>query len=307
VAYPQIAAFARLANGDVAPVRSIAGQATMISRADHDLQYNAATDEFVNANPEAQSVMTFRGGANGEEAPIRVIQGPHTQIGFPNHGIGLDNIHNELFIVDKEYVLVFPRTATGDVAPLRVIRGPNTMLLNARGVAVDPVRNVLLVGTDSGLLVFDRTANGDAKPRAIITGPMSGIRSRPPVNLKDLTEEQIEERRRGGQGVAIQNMRLSPKGYLVSVQGRVAVPQDQSTVAGPDGKGNANGLPAGITAWSIDDMMKISGKGDVPVAFVLSNPAGKMAGGSMALNPNNKEVILGGLHSLEMYSFPEIF
>ena len=53
--------------------------------------------------------------------------------------------------------------------------------------------------------------------------------------------------------------------------------------------------------------MKISGKGDVPAAFVLSNPAGKMAGGSMALNPNNKEVILGGLHSLEMYSFPEIF
>jgi len=307
VAYPQIAAFARLANGDVAPVRSIAGQATMISRADHDLQYNPATDEFVNANPEAQSVMTFRGGANGEEAPIRVIQGPHTQIGFPNHGIGLDNIHNEIFIVDKEYILVFPRTATGDVAPLRVIRGPNTLLFNARGVVVDPVRNVLLVGTDSGLLVFDRTANGDAKPRAIISGPLSGIRSRPPVNEKDLTEEQIQERRRGGQGVAIQNMRLSPKGYLVSVQGRVAVPQDQSTVAGPDGKGNANGLPGGITVWSIDDMMKISGKGDVPALFVLSSPTGKMAGGSMALNPNNKEVILGGLHSLEMYSFPEIF
>jgi hypothetical protein len=251
--------------------------------------------------------MTFRGGANGEEAPIRVIQGPHTQIGFPNHGIGLDNIHNEIFIVDKEYILVFPRTATGDVAPLRVIRGPNTLLYNARGVVVDPVRNVLLVGTDSGLLVFDRSADGDAKPRAIISGPLSGIRSRPPVNEKDLTEDQIQERRRGGQGVAIQNMRLSPKGYLVSVQGRVAVPQDQSTVAGPDGKGNANGLPGGITVWSIDDMMKISGKGDVPALFVLSSPTGRMAGGSMALNPNNKEVILGGLHSLEMYSFPEIF
>ena len=84
---------------------------------------------------------------------------------------------NEIFVVDKEYVLVFPRTATGDVAPLRLIRGPNTLLLNARGVIVDPVRNVLLVGTDSGLLVFDRTADADAKPRAIITGPLSGIAS----------------------------------------------------------------------------------------------------------------------------------
>ena len=306
MAYPQIAAFARLANGNVTPVRSIAGQKTMISRADHDIQYNPATDEFVNANPQAQAIMTFRGDSNGEAAPIRVIQGPHTQIGYPNHGIGLDNIHNEIFVVDKEYVLVFPRTAMGDVAPLRVIRGPNTMLLNGRGVIVDPVRNVLLVGTDSGLLVSDRTADGDAKPRAIITGPLSGIRSRTPPAADASDEATIAERRRGGQGVAIQNMRLSPKGYIVAVQGRVTVPQDQSTVTGPDGSGNA-GLPGGITAWSIEDIMKVSGKGDVPAAFVLSNPAGKMAGGSMALNPNNKEAILGGLHSLEVYSFPEIF
>jgi hypothetical protein len=183
VAYPQIAAFARLANGNVTPVRSIAGQKTMISRADHDIQYNPATDEFVNANPQAQAIMTFRGDSNGEAAPIRVIQGPHTQIGYPNHGIGLDNIHNEIFVVDKEYVLVFPRTATGDVAPLRLIRGPNTMLLNARGVIVDPVRNVLLVGTDSGLLVFDRTADG-------LRRRFLGIVQEPPGRVQRLLQAQ---------------------------------------------------------------------------------------------------------------------
>lgn len=278
----------------------------MISRADHDIQYNAPTDEFVNANPQAQAIMTFRGDSNGEAAPIRVIQGPHTQIGYPNHGIAVDNIHNEIFVVDKEFILVFPRTATGDVAPLRVIRGPNTMVLNARGGIVDPVRNVLLVGSDSGLLVFDRSADGDAKPRAIITGPLSGIRSRTPPAAEASDAETIAERRRGGQGVAIQNMRMTPKGYIVAVQGRVTVPQDQSTGRAPDGSGNF-GLPGGITVWSIDDMMKVSGKGDVPAAFVLSSPTKKMAGGSIALNPNNKEVILGGLHSLEVYSFPEIF
>jgi len=302
VAYPQIAAFARLANGNVAPARSIAGQNTMISRADHDLQYNAATDEFVNANPEAQAIMTFRGDSNGEAKPIRIIQGPHTQIGFPNHGIGLDNVHNELFIVDKEYILVFPRTAVGDVAPLRVIRGPNTMLDNARGVVVDPVRNVLLVGTNNGLLVFDRTADGDAKPRAIISGPLSGINRRVPAS----ESEALAERRGGGGGPAIGAMRLSPKGYLVSVRGRVTTPQDQSNLPAPDGSGNGK-LPGGITAWRIDDIIKIQGRGDVPPAFVLSNPTGKMAGGSIALNPNEKEVFLGGLHSLEVYSFPEIF
>jgi len=44
VAFPQIAGFARLANGDAAPVRRIAGQATLISRADHDLEYDSVND-----------------------------------------------------------------------------------------------------------------------------------------------------------------------------------------------------------------------------------------------------------------------
>lgn len=54
-------------------------------------------------------------------------------------------------------------------------------------------------------------------------------------------------------------------------------------------------------------MTKINGKRDVPAAYVLSNPTGRLAGGSIALDPNGKEVFLGGLHSLEVYSFPEIF
>jgi hypothetical protein len=99
---------------------------------------------------------------------------------------------------------------------------------------------------------------------------------------------------------------MTPKGYLVSVRGRVAAPQDQSSLPAADGKGNG-GLPAGITAWRMDDIAKVQGHGDIPPAFVLSSPTGKMAGGSMALNPNEKEVFLGGLHSMEVYSFPEIF
>lgn len=267
----------------------------MISRADHDLQYNPATDEFVNANPEAQAIMTFRGDSNGEASPIRIIQGPHTQIDFPNHGIGIDNVHNELFLVDKEFILVFPRTATGDVAPLRVIRGPDTMLQNARGVVVDPARNLLLVGTNNGLVIFDRTASGNAKPRAIIYGPMSGIMRRRPTNEADAATE----RRSGGGQPAIGSLRMTPKGYLVSVGGRVATQPDERTSAGPGG--------SGIVAWRLDDLMKIQGRADVPPAFVVSNPTGKMAGGSLALNPNEKEVFVGGHNSLEVYSFPEIF
>ena len=83
MAFPQIAGFARLANGDAAPVRRIAGQATLISRADHDLEYDSVNDEFIVGNPEGGAILVLRGGSSGEEPPVRVIQGPHTEINDP--------------------------------------------------------------------------------------------------------------------------------------------------------------------------------------------------------------------------------
>ena len=176
---PQIGAFARLADGNAAPVRSIAGQSTKLSRAAHDITYDAVNDEIIMANPSAQAVLTFRGGADGDEAPLRVIQGPHTHIQSPGYGVTVDAVHDELFVVEgrsqntfgerrEEYILVFDRTTNGDATPKRVIRGPDTMLQNAQAIEVDPVRDLIAVGTDNGLLIFNRTDNGNVKPRAVI-------------------------------------------------------------------------------------------------------------------------------------------
>ena len=53
--------------------------------------------------------------------------------------------------------------------------------------------------------------------------------------------------------------------------------------------------------WSITD------NGNVPPLFRLVNPNGQIGGGRVALNPKEKEVILGGRTFVTMYSFPEIF
>jgi hypothetical protein len=275
VAFPQIAGFARLANGDAAPVRRIAGQATLISRADHDLEYDSVNDEFIVGNPEGGAILVFRGGASGEEPPVRVIQGPHTQINDPGYGTFSDPVHNELYVCEKEYILVFSRTAKGDVPPLRVIQGPNTLLKNARGIQVDPVRNIIFAATNNGILLFNRTDNGDVAPRAAIKGPMSGIRT------------------------TIQNFRLSPKGYLVAVMnggGRRGVDDEATRPRG-----------GGITAWSMDDMAAAHGTADIAPAFVLANPKGRVEGQRIAINPKAKEVMVGGERAVEVYSFPEIF
>ena len=299
MAYPQIAAFARLANGNVAPTRSIAGQSTKIGRASHDVYYDETHDELVVGSANGQAVITLRGGANGDEKPLRIIQGPHTQLQSPGYGVYVDEAHNETWVVEgrdrpgEEYILVFPRTGNGDVAPIRVIKGPDTKLKNARNIVVDPVRNLVAVSSNNGCLVFNRTDNGNVAPRAIIRGP-------------------------GG------NFRLiASKGYIISAQGGGGGDDDEDAPRGGRGGGGGRGgegggnrggggggearggagggRNGGIAVWSITD------NGNVPPLFRLVNPNGNIGGGRVALNPKEKEVILGGRTFVTMYSFPEIF
>src|SRR5437016_6352345 len=178
-----MAAFARLATGNVAPARVIQGQLTRLSRTTHGIAYDATHDEIVAPNPLAAAVVIFRGGAVGEEAPVRTIQGARTGLSRPET-VAVDEKNNEIVVGDPgdRRVLVYRRTADGDAAPLRTIQGPKTKLLQVVGVAVDPVRDLLVVSTYSrlpggvtGLLIFGRTDQGDVAPRRVIAGPRSGI------------------------------------------------------------------------------------------------------------------------------------
>jgi hypothetical protein len=217
---------------------------------------------------------------------------------MPGYGVYVDATHNEIFVVEgrdrpgEEYILVFPRTATGDVAPIRVIKGPDTMLKNARSMAVDSIRNLIAVTSNNGMLIFNRTDNGNVKPRAIIRGPGGNFRL------------------------------LESKGFIVSAGGGGGDaggggdsedgerPNTGARGAGGEGRGGGGGNAAArgsvLRVWSITD------NGNVPPLFELRNPNGGRGGGGnrVALNPKEKEVILGGAgipESVEIYSFPELF
>jgi hypothetical protein len=176
VAHPQIAVFARLANGQAEPVRRIEGQSTLLSRTMHGIAYDEVADRIIVPAQFSQAILSFKGDAKGEEPPVRVIQGAHTEIRRADR-VAVDPIRKEIFVGDGGQVLVFPADANGDVAPLRAIRGPDTMLGGEGGgvpaIAVDPVAKVLVVAT-RGLLIFDITANGNVKPLRVITGDGAG-------------------------------------------------------------------------------------------------------------------------------------
>jgi DNA-binding beta-propeller fold protein YncE len=165
VGHPQIAAFARLANGGAKAVRAIAGQNTLFTRTIHDMAYDPVRDEILVPGFYNFSVLTFRADANGDVAPVRKIMGPSTQI-VNNDALAVDWIHGEIFVPVDNKVLVFPRDADGDVKPIRVLEG-----VRPSRVTIDPVHNLMIVSGNGGLRIFDRMANGNAKPLRFITGP----------------------------------------------------------------------------------------------------------------------------------------
>lgn len=293
MAHPQIAAFARVANGSAAPARKVEGQKSVLSRVMHSIVYDSVHDEIVVPHYFAQGILTFRGGVNGEEPPIRIIQGPHTRLRVPDR-LDVDPVHDEIFVPQGEEVLVFPRTAVGDVAPIRILKGfPETV--SAIAVGVDPIHNLLVVGMErregergeigdggrteigrseiergggaaEGLYIYNRTDAGNAKPRAVIGGPKNRINIGGPFVVYPPREE-----------------------IIVPIRGKSGVLASDADFVG---------------VWSLKD------NGDVPPRWTIGGPKGALEHvHGVALNPKHKEIIISDkrTNSVLTYSFPEMF
>ena len=168
--HPQIAVFARLANGAPKPVRQIHGQSTLLSRTVHAIAYDEIHDEIVVPNQFAQALLTFRGGANGEEPPLRFINGPDTQLEAPDR-LGIDPANNDIYVPESDRLLVYPREGQGNVVPIRILETDTPGGMGG-AVAVDALHN-LIVTAGSSIKIFDRKANGKVTPLRTIGGPKS--------------------------------------------------------------------------------------------------------------------------------------
>jgi DNA-binding beta-propeller fold protein YncE len=274
VAHPQIAVFARLAEGGAKPLRRVEGQGSMLGRTMHGIVYDPIHDEFTVPQQFAQAILTYKGSANGEEPPVRIIQGPHSKLDAPEH-LEVDPVHNEIFVPTRHAsILVFARDGEGDVAPIRVLEGPDTLLTGDNVIAVDSVHNLLLVGTSVGrgqarLLIFNRTDSGNVKPKAVIGGPKSKLNS-------------------FGGPIAV----YPPKDeIIVSVEG-----------TGPYAELSSDEAYVGV--WSIND------NGDVPAKWTIGGPRGifRMPRG-IALDVKNKNMLVSDkrLNAVLTFHFPELF
>ena len=180
--------------------------------------------------------------------------------------------HDEIYIPNRNAILVFPREAEGDVAPIRIIQGPDTRLIRAGSLAVDPVNDLIVVGFSpyedqtGGLLIFNRTDSGNVKPRAVIQGPKTEIHR--------INQLQV----------------YPPKGWIVATQPGIIDEQEPEGVF--------------IGVWSVRD------NGDVPPRWKIGGPKSLMKKPrGVVLNPKHKELIVADmrLNSMLTYYFPEMF
>lgn len=316
---PRISAFARLANGNVAPDRIIEGQNTKLSRTMHGIAYDEVHDEILIPVALSGAVLVFRGGAMGEEPPVRVIQGQRTQLVRP-HTIAVDPVNGEIIVGDpsNRSITIFDRKANGNVAPIRMLRGPKTSIHTVVGVGVDPQRGLIFGASrsigevDSGILMFRRGDTGNVEPLRKITGPRTGALGR----FRQLAVDS----QRGRVYLAVQAFRKQqttptksadlyndPKA-LAELQRRAAEEESGERERSDDRRRDAGArslITIGfIGGWDMNDA------GDVPPRWLIRGPATKSSGfAGVALNPVHGEIygVGAGFNGFLSYFVPQFF
>ena len=107
--------YTRTANGNIAPLRAIAGAATGISTP-FGMVVDTVNDEVIVANEGANSITVYGRTASGNVAPLRTIIGAATLMNGAT-SLALDTVNNELMVANLfgNSITVYSRTANGNV------------------------------------------------------------------------------------------------------------------------------------------------------------------------------------------------
>ena len=176
--------FRRTANGNVAPLRTLAGPATQLMRP-VGVFVDPTRNELLVSDAEQGTVSVFPRTANGNSAPLRRIGGPATGL-VDTRGIALLGT-SEVVVADlgrgvitggfddtDDAVLFFARNATGNVSPLRRINGPASGVLGPNAVAVVSPSLQLGGGRFGVQAVFRTASGGRGDGRTVMLTPDTG-------------------------------------------------------------------------------------------------------------------------------------
>jgi DNA-binding beta-propeller fold protein YncE len=119
---PSITVYARTGSGNVAPLRTIQGEATKLDNAKPIFVDSERHEIVVADGSPTDALLFFDRNANGNVEPLRVIQGNKTGLSNPT-GVFVDPQHDEILVANwgNHTITVYPRGAEGNIEPVRVI------------------------------------------------------------------------------------------------------------------------------------------------------------------------------------------
>jgi NHL repeat len=167
-----ITVYAAGAEGNVAPIRTIAGTKTLLNHP-AGIAIDSQDELYVANQTNLNSRITiYASNANGDVAPIRTIGGKKTGLNYP-WGLAFDSQSN-LYVGNQTNpgsVTVYAPTANGNAAPLRTIAGLATKLAEPAGLAVDASGYLYAVDTQGyqAVVIFAPGSNGNATPSSYFT------------------------------------------------------------------------------------------------------------------------------------------
>jgi len=291
-----ILVYAKNADGDIAPARSIAGSNTGLytpSSVKLDTLNNEifAVNQFYDLSSKlGDSITVYSGDAVGNATPIRTIAGAKTRLlsdwtrppgSNPNgpSGMIIDNSHNEIIVVNAftHSILFFDRNANGDISPIRTISGPATGLDRPLDLFLDAVNDEIFVSnfTNNSITVYSRTGSGDVAPLRTIIGAATKLDGPLGIIVDNVSNEII---------VANYVDTLTPNSYITTYP-RLAngdIPPKR-TISGPD-----TGLDGPLLGISLD-----TGNDELAAAVRGSPPSIRIFNKTDVGNTPPKRTIVG--------------
>lgn len=185
--FSSLRVYPRTADGDVAPLRSIYGDATTLNNPINivlDTTHGELVTNSYEAGGAGAGLLAFSRTADGDAAPLRFVAGPSTPFassGYTNflaYDPGAGELYADAYPGGEPGYVVYARTASGDVPPSRAVSGIETGIRYLYGMAYDVANDRVIVvnydehgGPPPSLNVFASSADGDVVPVLTVSGP----------------------------------------------------------------------------------------------------------------------------------------
>lgn len=143
---PGILIFDRNADGNVAPLRIIAGSQTQTGAHIGHIALDPVHDEIIIPGQSGTSILAFPRAGNGDIAPLR--QMTDSSVALSNPRFAVDTVNDRLLVANYERheLRAYPRTATGPTAALMALAGPATGLYEPHDLAIDSAGGLSGIG-----------------------------------------------------------------------------------------------------------------------------------------------------------------